>query len=270
MAGFFSMFPKVPYNFKYLGVNQNIIDVFRSVRNEGNFVDNPSSYKKYNIINGERPDIVSQRLYGTPDYYWTFFVINDNLAGVHSDWPMSQESINQYVSLHMSGTVIETRPAIIRDTDGLVTEYRNSFSGLFNIGETITGSSNGATGTLRRKNSDLSQLTLDDVDGTFIGINDTSTSVEKITGNISLDFVDTYKVWEEKLAPSYWYVTGDKDKKPVTVDTVVSTGHPRYLCSYVSNYEALIDVNDENSKIRIIDPAYISTFVSNFKDVLNG
>ena len=77
MSKFFKQFPKVEYDFNRKGVLQNMTDIFRSVRALPAFLDDFNSYTFYQIRNGERPDIVSQRLYGNQDYYWTFFIIND-------------------------------------------------------------------------------------------------------------------------------------------------------------------------------------------------
>jgi hypothetical protein len=262
MAGFFSMFPKVGYNFKPLGINQNIIDIFRSVRNQGSFIDNPSTYAKHTIINGDRPDIVSHNLYGTPDFYWTFFVINDFLNEGHSAWPMSQESLNEYMSKYFNGTVVETRPQVIKDTDGIVTEYRNSLSGKFQLGETITGSLSLATGTVKSKNADLSQITITDVNGTF-------QENEEIIGSVTSDSVGVFKVYPEAIAPDYWYTTGDVDQRQVQPDSVIPSGVPRHQCSYISKYEQIVTTNDQRSQIRVVDPAYITEFVKLFKDTVN-
>tara|TARA_Y100000992_G_C21209845_1_gene464868 strand:+ start:548 stop:805 length:258 start_codon:yes stop_codon:yes gene_type:complete len=75
---FFSQFPKIEYDFNRTGTVQRMINIFRSVRTQGQ-LDNAILYKNYTVKNGARPDIVSQELYGTPDFYWTFFVINDFL-----------------------------------------------------------------------------------------------------------------------------------------------------------------------------------------------
>ena len=61
------------------------------------FIDNSSAYTFYEIKNGERPDTVSQRLYGTPDFYWTFFVINEFLHDGYKVWPLSQEQLFDYI-----------------------------------------------------------------------------------------------------------------------------------------------------------------------------
>ena len=62
---FFKLFPKVPVDILKDGRVNQMVNTFRSVRPLQNFVDQPSLYTFYEIQNGERPDIVSQRLYGT-------------------------------------------------------------------------------------------------------------------------------------------------------------------------------------------------------------
>ena len=107
---FFKQFPKVEYDFNRTGVKQNMVDLFRSVRPLPSFLDNYSAYKFYEVKNGERPDIVSQRLYGTSQYYWTLFVVNDFLHDGMRSWPMSQEDLYTYIEKEYEGYVIETNP----------------------------------------------------------------------------------------------------------------------------------------------------------------
>ena len=80
---FFKQFPKVQYEFERNGVITNVVNIYRSVRPLREFIDNTSAYTFYEVINGERPDIVSQRLYDNPNYYWTFFIINDILQIIY-------------------------------------------------------------------------------------------------------------------------------------------------------------------------------------------
>ena len=39
--------------------------------------DDTTSYGTYDILDGDRPDQVSFKLYGTPNYHWTFYYLND-------------------------------------------------------------------------------------------------------------------------------------------------------------------------------------------------
>ena len=70
------MFPTEGYDYYRDGIVQNVVGIYKSIRPLQNFIDNLSGYNYYEIKNGERPDIVSQRLYGTVNYYWVFFIIN--------------------------------------------------------------------------------------------------------------------------------------------------------------------------------------------------
>lgn len=56
------------------------------------------AYLNYVIDDGSRPDIVSHYLYGTPEYHWTFFVINDNLRLSKKDWPLSDIELDESVA----------------------------------------------------------------------------------------------------------------------------------------------------------------------------
>jgi|14BtaG_2_1085337.scaffolds.fasta_scaffold19323_1 hypothetical protein len=205
---FFKQFPKVEYDFNRTGVMQNMVDIFRAVRPLPSFLDNYSAYKFYEIKNGERPDIVSQRLYGTSQYYWTFFVINDFLHDGMRAWPMSQEDLFTYIEKEYEGYVIETNPVIVRDTDGLITDHRNSLSGRFQLGETIIGGTSNASGTLTKKISDLSQLVIQNVTGgAFIGSALGQSTTELVVGQTSEDSVSTYNVYPYAEAPYYYYET---------------------------------------------------------------
>ena len=86
---FFSQFPKIKYDINADGVKTELTDIFRHVDVKEQLLDNVGTYSFYEILEGERPDIVSNRLYGTPDYYWTFFVLNENLKNGLNDWPKS-------------------------------------------------------------------------------------------------------------------------------------------------------------------------------------
>jgi hypothetical protein len=267
---FFKQFPKIEYDFNRTGIKQNMVDLFRSVRPLPSFLDNYSAYKFYEVKNGERPDIVSQRLYGTSQYYWTFFVVNDFLHDGMRAWPMSQEDIFTFIEKEYEGYVIETNPVITRDTDGLITDHRNSLSGRFTLGETVTGATSSATGTLTVKNADLSQLVVQNVTGgAFIGSALGQATTELVVGQTSGDSVSTYNVYKYAEAPYYYHRTNDALKKPVTNANHIVGGVDALDLSYVSNRQHVIDENDEHSQIRYVDPAYIDEFVNNFEELLN-
>ncbi len=268
---FFKLFPKVGYDLKNTGVLQNIVNIYRSVRPLAEFVDDISAYKLYEIKNGERPDIVSQRLYGTPDYYWTFFIVNEYLHDGLASWPMSQEDLQLYMKTEYEGFAITTRPVVVRNTDLIVTDIANSLAGRFTLNETITGSTSNATGTLTKKLIDMNQLIVQDCTGSFLGDpNAVPNEVEVVTGSVSEDSVDTYEVFKYIDAPYAYYIEGDPEFRTVYNGVFVEGNEPSSNLKYVSNRAHLEESNDERSRMRVIAPEYITQFVEKFEELLNG
>ena len=258
---FFKQFPKVNYDFKRDGVIQKMVDLYRSVRPIESFLDEYTGYKFYNVKNGERPDIVSGRIYGTSRYYWTFFVVNEHLHDGYRSWPLSQEALQAYMNKQYDGFVIETAPKVSSN-------FENSLAGRFQLGETITGLTSGATGTLTKKNIDLSQLVVQNVTGTFIG-EGTQGAKESVQGSISTDSVSTHKVYKYLDAPYYYYDQDDADKKPITNALHIDGGQYTSNINYVSNREHIEEKNDSYSQIKYVDPANINNFTRAFKELLN-
>jgi len=75
--------------------------------------DDVVTYTKYQIQDRDRPEIVSNLLYGDPKYHWTFFLLNDNLKEGKSGWPMSLAEFGEYIEtmydpyMFLGGTLIE-------------------------------------------------------------------------------------------------------------------------------------------------------------------
>ena len=157
---FFQQFPKIPYDFGSNGIDTNIVDLFRFVKANEQYFNEITTYIDYYIRDGERPDIVSNSLYGTPEYYWVFFLINEHLKNGISGWPMPDQELLEYIAEEYPGTTIETRPYISRTGDGLIFGQPNSLANRFIFGETIFGSASNARGIVIGKNIQQSQLKL--------------------------------------------------------------------------------------------------------------
>lgn len=76
-----------------------LTDISRTVDINNLNEDKVSYYTYYNIQNGDRPDIISQKLYGNPNYYWTFFILNDQLkTGISNSWPLASADLENMIS----------------------------------------------------------------------------------------------------------------------------------------------------------------------------
>ena len=262
---FFKQFPKVDYDLYADGAVQSVVNIFRNVRPLQNFIDDMAVYKFYTVQNGERPDIVSQRLYGTPDFYWTFFVVNEFLHDGTRAWPMSEEVLADYINTEYSGFAINTHPTLLKNSDGTVNQFVDSLSGRFKLGEQITGLTSGAAGILVEKNIDLNQLIIKQVNGTFV-------AGESVRGSITSDVVQSEEVFVYSEAPHHYFQYGDTEERHVTNRNNIDSEQAFVgaQLDYTSNRAHLRQLNDERSRIRIVKPEAIAAFVDEFERLLNA
>tara|TARA_B100000424_G_C22940222_1_gene500355 strand:+ start:810 stop:1844 length:1035 start_codon:yes stop_codon:yes gene_type:complete len=107
---FFKNFPFVQYNFgdeinpavfQNLTAYVDIVDQFK---------DDLSFYELYHIKDNERPDNLSYQLYGTQDYYWTFYLLNDKLR--QQGWPLAEDEIHTLSKKYYPNTVLKTNRSL--------------------------------------------------------------------------------------------------------------------------------------------------------------
>lgn len=91
---YFNNFPTVNYDVSGQGDYTLLTDFTPNFKVRTQNVLNNISYLNYVIDDGARPDVVSHYLYGTPEYYWTFNVINDNIRLSKNDWPLSDRELD--------------------------------------------------------------------------------------------------------------------------------------------------------------------------------
>lgn len=95
---FFNQFPKTTYSIENNAIQSVITDYFRYVDVIDRLAQSTYAYSTVDILDSERPDTLSYRLYGTPDYYWTFFITNDSLKEGISAWPKGDSEIKNYMA----------------------------------------------------------------------------------------------------------------------------------------------------------------------------
>ena len=154
MSNFFQNFPIVPYlfgeerspvPFQNISAYNHIIDQVR---------DDVTFYVDMFIEDGDRPDVLSYKLYGTTEYYWTFFFLNDDIR--ESGWPLSNLEVFARAKQHYPHRVITTKAALGQDGD---------ISNIFLVGNRVRGVTNSQiTGTVIRRNLDMGQIVINTVD----------------------------------------------------------------------------------------------------------
>lgn len=75
--------------------------------------DEASFYEFYNIPDGYRPDNLSQLLYGTPDYYWMFYLLNDKLRT--QGWPLNEVDVYAKAKIYYPNDVLFTDQSFYKE-----------------------------------------------------------------------------------------------------------------------------------------------------------
>lgn len=93
---YFKDFPSFLYDFN-LGdgkVKTSVVkDITRNIRFRKEILQNITAYDYYDIVDGETPEIIADKFYGSPEYHWVIMIAN-GIIDYASDLPM-QESILQ-------------------------------------------------------------------------------------------------------------------------------------------------------------------------------
>ena len=91
---YFKDFQDIFYNFGNEARPTLVQNISRYVDVIDQIKDDISFLTFYNIQEGYRPDQVSVQLYDTPLYYWTFYLLNDNIR--QQGWPLTNIEFQNY------------------------------------------------------------------------------------------------------------------------------------------------------------------------------
>ena len=265
MASFFKDFPLVNYQFgdeTDTALFQNIttyISILDALR------DDVSFYNDYFIGEGERPDVVSQRLYGHTGFYWTFYYLNNHIR--ESGWPLSIQELYKRVKVDYPNRVITTADNIAVEDGGLnITAFA--------VGSTVTGTKSGQVGTIIKKNLDMGQLVLAapgiNESPTFQDANSpgwTSTDFERISAANNQYATSTGSVEQHDAIHHYEDADGVWQFLTPNTDGGVSltTGAGWLPVTYWERYEAK---NNALRQIKILTPNVAAQVQAEFNKLL--
>jgi hypothetical protein len=94
---FFSQFPKILYDINGDGNNKVLPDIFRRIKIRSKLKDNYALLDKYDVENGESPETVAYKVYGSTDYWYVVCLMN-NIVNRQHDWPLSYQAFEEYVN----------------------------------------------------------------------------------------------------------------------------------------------------------------------------
>ena len=208
------------------------------VTDSNDLLNSAGFYQTVEIIDGERPDILSTRLYGTDQYHWTFLLLNPQIKNIWDDWPMSASQLIEYCT--------NKYQHLAADTD---TDLNNKFI----IGETITGGVSGATGIIREVHVNMGYIVIEKTAGTF------TITGETIQGLTSTDSAVANFIKSQAYAPHHHVDSSGNWVKRAAAGTTAY--------NYI-DYESAIA--EQNRQIKAIKPLHIREVASQFIKEMKG
>ena len=250
MSTYFNNFPRTLYRFGDETTSNRFQDLSTYVEIFDAIKDNSSAHTYYHVQDRERPDQLSFKLYGTTDYYWTFFAINDHIR--EQGWPLSNRELFDKVVKDFPHTTITTRDLL---------------ASVFKVGETLQGLSSGATATVHHRHIELGQLVVKDIVGTFqTGETLITTSeaafvdgVPFVSANIVLN-----SIGDEYLSAHHY-----EDANGVHVDIDPTVG-PGALITEKTHLDRYNTINDALKIIRLLKTNIITQVYDAFNDSLRS
>lgn len=99
MGKYLDLFPRIRYKIdsadKY-GNYELVTDITFRLTIIKEALANFSSYYKYTIKDGETPEILAEKVYGTSQAHWIILYAN-NIYDPQYDWPLEYRSFNKYI-----------------------------------------------------------------------------------------------------------------------------------------------------------------------------
>jgi len=94
---YFETFPKLYYDIAGDGNYKLITDILRRFKVRNRIQEDAVMFDKYEVQDGEKPEDVSMRFYGTPYHHWVILSMN-NIKDRFYEWPLSQIDFQTYIA----------------------------------------------------------------------------------------------------------------------------------------------------------------------------
>lgn len=248
MSNYFKNFPRVAYRFGNEDQSVSYQKLSKYVDVIDTLQETISTYIEYEIRDFDRPDTLSHRFYGTSEYEWTFFLMNDRLR--ESGWPLAAQDLydaaqNDFYKNYTCKLDISTA-----DSAAL-------FANLYPVGQSVLVGDK--EGVVVHKDLDLGEIVV--------------SSDSDLTTSMAISYADpdsdrpltvhaplTNTVYEYEGTHHYENDSGEWVN--IFLDDNTLNAIP------TTNLEYLVDQNDESKRIRIIRKQDIQTVVAEYKRLM--
>jgi len=93
---YFERFPRGQYIQPGTKNYKLVSDLFRRVKIRDKIKDESSLYSEYFVSNGEKPEDIAFKHFGSPQLHWVILIAND-ITDRYYDWPLSFQAFEEFV-----------------------------------------------------------------------------------------------------------------------------------------------------------------------------
>ena len=234
MAGYFSYFGVKDYTMTD-EMQKKVVDLSQYSTIFSRIADDVLFYSYYTMQDGERLDTISQKLYGTPEYYWVIPLINTQITNVFRDLPKDYPTFIAYLEKKYPGSAFKVAAG-------------QTIAGKFNIGEIVSFNTVNRARVIGKYPTN-GYIQVEVIAGSF-PLNSNFTITGATTGH-TLTIANVVPAYD---APSY-YVDSEGN------NTLWNAGQVTPIL--IREVEA--DKNTVSSQIRVIRPKYIYEVAKQFE-----
>ena len=129
---YFQNFPAIYYEYEIGGkkVLRTVTDITQNIRVVSSILDSITLYDEYDIMDGETPEIISNKIYGSPLYHWTIMIANRRFNYLE-DWPMPTDQLETYIKdkygdqMYATRYYVNSNGHIVNSTEPMATPVSN-------------------------------------------------------------------------------------------------------------------------------------------------
>lgn len=245
---YFQNFKKVAYTFgdefEKAGAGRRQIEFVQDISQYVDIVDQVRQaahfYNYYDIIENERPDQVSQFLYDTPAFHWTFWMMNDHIR--EQGWPLTLKQMDEKLKTDHPHYYIKVNADI---------------SNFYLQNEIVYGQQSGKSGKILKRDLDHGILIVDSTGPFQVG--------EAITAASQPPNTATFNVVSSGFEYNATHHYENTSKEYVDVSP---TGPVPALYNEVTIADRYRRQNDALKQIKVIKPENMSAIASAYKKAL--
>jgi hypothetical protein len=101
-----------------------ISDIITNVRVKSDIFNNIVYYQEYDIRDGETPEMISEKFYGSPYYHWIIMLSNERFDYIQ-DFPMTQVSLEAYIDAKYGAEKDSIKHYVTADGNVVMSDYVN-------------------------------------------------------------------------------------------------------------------------------------------------